>query len=539
MSYNNFSEFLNKKKMESEINENMTTTENGALAHDGTGSKCLDLFVKSVRTLENDDLIELMSESWIEDPVILLKIIYNTRDCRTGKGERDLFFNMALWLRKNYFETYKLNLNHLINYGRFKDLLDITFLVYESKDYYLNKDYELNLLIDQLIKDRLNLDDKKDNISLAAKWCPTKDNNKIGKYNLTNHFILLLFMKLTNEKEKYEFLPDYSIKEIIRRRHELYRKIIISPLREHLNITEIKMSANQWHDIDFSHVPSQAMKKYKKAFNKHEPERLQEYLSKVNLGEAKINVSTLTPYDLLKNDIEALYNNTLNPEIDSVIETQWNELIKKGKSENMLENTLSIVDVSGSMNGQPLHVAISMGLYTSLICDENDHYYRKFITFSEDPTFHCIEGDNLADMIKNIRTAKWGYNTNFNKVFKLILEDARKNEISNDKMPKQIIVYTDMQFDTAVANENKTNFEVLKEMYEEHGYTLPNIVFWNLRDSSSNAMPVTKDENNVAYLSGFSQTLLQGLMSNNINPYQIMINILDKYEVYIANEDLN
>jgi hypothetical protein len=516
----------------------MTTTENGSLAYNGTGSACLDLFIKSVRGLAGEQLLSMMRKAWDENPETLLQIMYNTRDCRKGKGERALYFEMAIWLRTNYWETYKLNLANLVSLGRFKDLIDISCLVHSNK--LENNKYELGVLASYIAKDCLcimsDVKENLKNISLAAKWVPTRDNIATKPYNLTSKFInVILSLDYECNEEWVKFI-NVCKEKYGSKTGEFYRKEIYGPLRRYLNLVETTMSQNNWNEINFSSVPSKAMIKYRRAFKKRIPERLQEYLSKLTKGEAKINISGQTPYDLLHQIFSQNNYYDSDNQNDEVVEAQWTEMLKKSKEENQLRRTVSIVDVSGSMSGTPMEVAIAMGLFTSLIPDESDPFYRKLITFSSQPQFHTVKGDTLSSMISNVVKMKWGMNTDFNAVFKLILDMGTKLELTQEQMPERVIVYTDMQFDAA---SGKTNFDEIKSMYANSGYKMPQMVFWNLRASYSPAMPVTMDESGTAFLSGYSAELLRGLMDGDIDPIKIMMNVLKSYTVMVHPDDIS
>lgn len=524
------------------INESankFTTTENGSLAHNGTGDANLDLFIKSVRGLTGNDLEAMMRAAWDENPETMLQNVYNTRDCRTGKGERALFFKMAIWLRRNYWETYKLNMNNLINLGRFKDLIDINCRVRElNLD---NSQYELKVLASYVAEDILRLKNEditeRNKITLAAKWIPTRDNNTTRKYKLTSRFINILLSSSFDYPNGWDTLIKlWNVSHGENCKNEIYRKEILSPLRKHLKLVETMMSQNNWETINFATVPSKAMAKYRKAFRKHVPEQLNEYLEKLKTGSTKINITGQTPYDL----IHQVFSNYYNIENNDIIQAQWDALLQKAKSENQLTRTVSVVDVSGSMSGTPMEVAIAMGLFTSLIPDETDPFYRKMITFSETPAFHTLPNNTstLGDMVRNIKRMNWGYNTDFNSVFKLILDMGKHLKLTQEQMPSRVIVYTDMQFDEA-ESKNKTNFQEITSMYAASGYVMPQMVFWNLRASSNKAMPVTKDEKGTAFLSGYSAELLKGLMNGDIDPIKIMMNILSKYNVLIHPSDLH
>ena len=74
----------------------------------------------------------------------------------------------------------------------------------------------------------------------------------------------------------------------------------------------------------------------------------------------------------------------------------------------------------------------------------------------------------------------------------------------------------------------QTNFKVAQAEFEEHGYKLPKIVFWNLRgDADDTAVPVTHREEGTALVSGFSGHLLKLFMAggdelDKFDPFTVM-----------------
>jgi|SaaInlStandDraft_7_1057024.scaffolds.fasta_scaffold00586_10 hypothetical protein len=501
----------------------ITTTENGAKAYETTGEYNLDLFTNIIRGINDKLLLEFIQKAWIENPKTFLKIMRHTRDCRTGKGERDVFYRMALWLRENDFETYILNIGTMVSEdGYFKDLINIAKYLREKNIEYK---YELRLLAQFLVEDILKFKKNNKDISLCAKWCPTFNDSLDKKYNFTKQFVTILFTDL-NFNEEW-IIKRYQILNLYKNRYmESYRKEILKPLRKHLNIVENLMSSRNFNNILFQSVPAKAMLNYRKAFIKQVPNKYNEYLSNLIKGEVKVNISGLMPHEL----VSKVYI-----ENDILIEQQFKELVKKYKDSGTLQRTLSIVDVSGSMSGIPMKVAIAMGLFTSLIPDENDQFYKKIITFSENPQFHKVKGETLHQMVNNIKHIEWGMSTNIEKVFRLILDSGKMFNLTQEQMPLKIIIYTDMEFNQATRND--TNYEIIKQLYEENGYQLPKIIFWNLR-ASSKAFPIKGSTPNTALLSGYSAELLKGIMEDIINPIQIMNKILEKYIVFINNSDI-
>jgi hypothetical protein len=77
-------------------------------------------------------------------------------------------------------------------------------------------------------------------------------------------------------------------------------------LRARLDVVEVKMSANQWDAVKYEAVPPEANVLYRKAFVKHDEERRNEFLAKLQKGEAAIN-----SFDLL---LDAAGSNAMKQE---------------------------------------------------------------------------------------------------------------------------------------------------------------------------------------------------------------------------------
>ena len=65
----------------------------------------------------------------------------------------------------------------------------------------------------------------------------------------------------------------------------------------------------------------------------------------------------------------------------------------------------------------------------------------------------------------------------------------------------------------------------LLHRFAEHGYNLPQIVFWNVASRNSN-QPVTKNEQGVALVSGCTPRLFSMVASGDISPYSVMMEII-------------
>ncbi|XP_042514788.1 uncharacterized protein LOC122089265 [Macadamia integrifolia] len=346
------------------------------------------------------------------------------------------------------------------------------------------------------------------NISLAAKWCPSLDSSFDRSILLCESIARRVF-----PRESY---PEY---EGIEEAHYAYqirdrlRKDYLVPLRKALELPEVYMSANLWNSLPYNRVASVAMKSYKKHFQKHDKERFQEYLDSVERGEAKIAAGALLPHEIIA---------SLNDEGGSqVAELQWQRMVDDLSKKGKLKNCIAVCDVSGSMFGTPMEVCVALGLLISEMSEEP--WKGKVITFSANPQLHMIEGSDLQSKIQFIRKMDWGMNTNFQRVFDKILQVALEGKLKEEQLIKRVIVFSDMEFDQASGNKWETDYEAIQRKFEENGYaSVPEIVFWNLRDSR--ATPVPSNQSGVALVSGFSKNLVTLFLEGDglVNPNAVM-----------------
>lgn len=288
------------------------------------------------------------------------------------------------------------------------------------------------------------------------------------------------------------------------------------------------MCAKEWSKIDYSKLPSKAMSDLMKAFSKNDLERFQSYLTSVEKGEAKINAGAVYPYDVVKN---LKQGNTKGANV------QWDAL--PNYMETSEERILPVVDVSGSMEtpaGQNatvtcMDVAISLGLYIS---ERNVGPFKDaFITFSESPKLQVL-GGTLSERYNQLARADWGMSTNLESVFKVILSKAIASKVAEQEMPTMVLILSDMEFNSATNSYrstsawNPTAQEMIRKMYEEAGYKMPSIVYWNIQSRGDNNKPVQFDTNGTALVSGFSPALLTNLLGGkDMTPFSMMMSVID------------
>lgn len=463
------------------LNQESRTT-NGMKALDTTSNAVVDFFYNAGAS-RGKNIVPTFVAALVENRDLALRVAAWLRDIRSGAGERQLFLDILMYLEKNDIEAAKALIAKVPELGRWDDLLVFKTDVMKTLAY-------------NMIGDALRAKN-----GLAAKWMPRK--GPIAA-EIRTHFGMS---------------PKF------------YRKSLV----EMTNVVEQKMCAKDWDNINFSHVPSLAAARYKKAFNRNTP-MYASYVEKLVKGDdptVKVNAAAVYPYDVLKGRI--------NSQVDfdktelNLIEKQWDALPNFVGDASILP----LVDVSGSMSCGAggsgtltcMDVAISLGLY---LADKNTGKFKDtFLTFSSNPELLLLTG-NINQKIDQMIRSKWSMTTNLNLAFEKILSVAVKASVPQSEMPEMVIIFSDMQFDACVTYDDSA-IQMIERKYRTAGYKLPKVVFWNLKSSYGNA-PVKFHTSGTALVSGFSPSLVKPLLSGdleNFTPESVMLKTImdDRYKV--------
>lgn len=456
-------------------------TWNGMKAQKSTLRATTDLFFK-IGASRGKNITPLFESAFQEDPNVALRIAQWARDVRGGAGERKLFRDILLHL-----ETYHTDvlletkvLNNVAEIGRFDDLLIFKTSSVRERAF-------------TLIAMALEAGN-----GLAAKWMPRKGPVAVQ---------LRTFMHLSPKQ---------------------YRKMLVRLT----NVVENKMCAREFDSINFSHVPSLAMSRYTKAFAKRAPEAFSAYKEALKQGDpnvAKINAGAVYPYDIIKN-LRYSSDNT-------IADAQWTAL------PNFMTdaNVLPLVDVSGSMtcaaggynsksNLSCLDVAVSLGLYCA---DKNKGAFKDlFLTFSNNSKIVKLKG-TLSQKLHQMERSDWDMSTNLHSAFNEILRVATTNKVAEADMPKILLIMSDMQFNRCTSYDDSA-MQMIRRKYEEAGYEVPAIVFWNL--NAADNVPVSFDTKGTALISGFSPSIMKSVLAANLEamtPEAIMLKTVmsDRYKL--------
>ena len=502
--------------IKNELNDEKKLTENGAVGYRTTGKNLLDLnfSVASLRRVSEIDIIDKFIHAYFDDKIAATKWLFYARDVREGLGERRLFRVVMEEFAQQELEAAKELVKFVPEYGRWDDLWCLF-------------DTELKQSIIDMIRYQLSLDDtnmkEKRSISLLYKWLPSENASSAETKRLAK--IIRTGLGMTSRN---------------------YRKML-SNRRNYLDVVECKMSAKQWEEINYETVPSRANLIYNNAFLRNDEERRREYLGKLEKGEVKINAGTLFPHDIVHKYRDGSWN-----KVDATLEGLWKSLPDTVKG---CGNTIVVADGSGSMTCNvggntrvtALDVANSLAIYFAE--HSSGEFKDKYITFSERPQLvDFSSAKNLREKLMIAHKHNEVANTNIEAVFDLILSTAIKNHMSQEEIPANILIVSDMEFDSC-ATTNATSksgwysynrptatlFDTIEQKYRDAGYKLPRLVFWNV-NSRTGTIPVKQNDLGVALVSGFSVNIVNMVMSNKTDPYECLLDVLNS-ERYQPIED--
>ena len=470
----------------SAVQNQSTRTTNGMVARKSTANACVDLFFK-IGASRGKDITKDFVAAYVENKEVALRIAQWVRDVRGGAGEREIFRQILAYLDKHDQDAAAKLLMKVPEIGRWDDI----FVVKNDK---------LKYQAFSMLGDALRAKN-----GLAAKWTPRKG-------------------ELARE-----------IREFFGMSPKFYRKSLV----EMTQVVETQMCSKDWDNINFSHVPSVASARYKKAFYRNTQEYAK-YVAELvkdpkdRTVQVKINAGAVYPYDVLKGTINLYGSNNYNKTELDALQAQWDAM------QNFIgdANVLPLVDVSGSMTCPAgknskvtcLDVAVSLGLYCA---DKNTGKFKDtFLTFSDNPELLHLKG-NIVQKVHQMAKSNWGMSTNLVKAMDKILKTAKEGGVPQAEMPEMLLIMSDMQFNQC-ARFDDSAMKMIARKFEEAGYELPKIVFWNL--NAHDNVPVKYDASGVALISGFSPQIMVSVLGGDtekFTPEAIMLKavMIDRYAI--------
>lgn len=462
------------------IGEKSMITNEGAFCHEHSCSHALEFFSKAGSLFKGNtkfygnssSALELFKPIWYENELLAMKLLFWLRDCRGGAGNRSGFRECINWLANNDHSGWiKRNIDKIPLYGRYDDFRSLFGTKYEN-----------------LAAEKWSQEISKNNV-LAAKWADRSD--KPLRYALN----------LSIERD--------------------FRKLLAEIRKNH--IVEHKISCKEYSEIEYHTVPSVAMARYAKLFDKNDSERFAEYKEKVAAGETKINAEVLFPHDCVRT---AFHDKEIaNLQFDALP----NYLEGTNERIIVLSDTSAsmCVNVSGSVRA--IDISQGLALYCSAKIDKDSPFYKRFIGFASESKFKNWEYLSFSEAIfdENVFDGAIG-STNVHKALELILDTALFFKLSNDKIPTTLLIVSDMQFSCNVSTGDDINN--ILDKFVQKGYTKPKVVYWNTDGYAGT--PDTKFGNNVGLISGFSPAILKAVLTGDgFSPLAVMHRTLEKYEI--------
>lgn len=455
----------------SAVQNQSARTTNGMRARKSTANACVDLFFK-IGASRGKDVTKDFVAAYAENPEVALRIAQWVRDVRGGAGEREIFRQILSYLDKHNPTDAARLLMKVPEIGRWDDIF-----VVKNKE---NRHKAFSMLGDALRAKN----------GLAAKWTPRKGELAVEIRNF------------------FGMSPKF------------YRKSLV----ELTKVVEQDMCAQKWDAINFSHVPSLAHSRYKKAFFRNTQEYAK-YVAELTKDpkdrtvNVKINAGAVYPYDVLKGVIGSYRSNFNTTELNA-LQAQWDAM------ENFIgdANVLPLVDVSGSMTcpagGRAsqskttcLDVAVSLGLYCA---DKNKGKFKDtFLTFSSSPELLHLKG-NIVQKVNQMVSSNWGMSTDLVRAMDKILKTAKDGNVPQEEMPEMLMIMSDMQFNQC-AKFDDSAMKMIARKYEAAGYEMPKIVFWNL--NAADNVPVKYDTSGVALISGFSPQIMVACLGGDTEKF--------------------
>jgi len=489
---------------------------------------------------------------------ILYRLIGQTRDILEGKGECILTYMMIYTWYEYFPELSKFALKCLVDlnksdihpYGSWKDIKYFCKYCKENEKCDIQHpllQYSIFLLNEQLHIDNEKFLFKKKDLTLVAKWIPREKSSFGWLYQeLATRYFESYMHTAKNEKQ---------IKKAILKCKTEYR-ILVSTLNKFLETLQIKQCDKRWQEINFDRVTSISISKQKKAFLNIKKNgeirfpldedrikcadnfkaRIKKSLNKDDEeNKEEIKGKRVCMSDFTNQALDLLSNHYSSQDEIDLLNSQWRD---NSKQNLQLGNMIAMVDVSGSMKGDPLNVAIALGIRIA----EKSLLGKRVMTFSQSPSWVNLDNyEEFVEQVDIISKANWAMNTNFYAALDLILDAIIQSKMTPEEAKNMVLVIlSDMQMDSGDSTRDKNSLYLeINKKYSDVGIRHfgiplepPHILFWNLRSTSG--FPTLSSQPNCSMMSGFSPTLLNQFCEQGMNallkscsPWSLLVNSLD------------
>ena len=492
----------------------------------------LDFLISFSKKMYQDTSNVYEKKAFLYYLLILYKLIAHTRDISHGKGERKLTYMMiyswykflpipALFALKNII--YNSDSTPM---GSWKD---IKYFCHYVKDHsYIGCEDPLiisvlEIMNKQLYQDFIKMNDPNYKISTVAKWVP-RENTKFGWvfYKLVLHWFTSyepLFLSTPKNEEQY-----------IRAFCKCCRqyRIMISKMNRLLGTVEIKQCANDWSNIETTHVNTYSLLgKQNVFFSKNE------LPSAINPEIREKKVKCIRKFKQYFQDIIDSSGNSCKNKIpihnyikkafggnNALLDHQWKTLVL-GSNKIKVKNVIPLVDVSFSMNDcdkNSLYNALGLGIYIS----KKSTLGSRFMAIDNEPSWIKCDQDSITDIIQdfNKHTPQNTF-ANYIGAFKMVLESIIETNLSLKQIENLVfVILSDFKF--CIDHGHEQFYEKIKGLFQDafsvYGekatspfrvnsshktpFPMPHIVFWNISNSIVEILPCNINTPKTTFLSG-------------------------------------
>lgn len=465
-----------------------TLTESGAEAYRINGSNCLEMFtrIKTMRDMSERKITEYFERAFAENPYLAMKILFYARDVRGGLGERYVFRTCLKWLAEYRPNSVRMNIGRIAEYGRWDDLFVLEGTRCEGD--------MLRAIRKQLSADLAALETD-GSVSLLAKWMPSVNASCAKTVRRAKRFARYLGMT-----------------------EPQYRRALVR-LRERIRIIENNLREKDY-TFDYAVQPSKALFKYRETLSRHDGERYRAFLKGMKHRKEEIPADMLARYEIITQIFRC---RNISEETVRALDAAWHAQEDFANDENALVVLDGCVAMYGGVELPPASVALSLGIYFAE--RKTGAFRNQFITLSRNPQLVEIKGNDIVQKAKFCMGYDEFASVGIHKVFDLILSAAVTNNVPKEEMPSTLYIISWREFDSCVKGVTQTYFEYAKQLFAQHGYQLPRVVFWNVA-ARNRQQPVTQNEQGVVLVSGCTPRIFGMLKSGSLDPYAFMMQVL-------------
>lgn len=534
---------------------NKTLSENGAIMYKSTGSTLADLemSVTNLRNKSQQEIENMFEKAYLEDPVKAVKWAFLTGDVREGKGERRTFDILLNWIAKNHPDvatelltatmktpTQREPIHLLPEYTRWDHVSDLLITLSNDRN---NPAYQaaLDIVVKQFKQDiavanYLAIQEDGKPVNKQLQNIVAAETNELNERCRKNPeykpapSLLAKWLPSIQTKKPEDRKVIKALENALGINHAQYRQAL-SAIRPSLNILERNMSLKAMEEVNQEHMTAAQQLKYREKLAKDLGEAREEYLEKVEAGEAKINTGNLNPDDIVYQYTQGQRSGWggMHLNYDATLEELW-----KNQKDVLKDAPAQIVirDGSGSMTcpinqGESKKACMDVGDALTIYMAERltGDLRNCFITFSSRPEFvELPDNSSLCDKLNFLSHYDDCSNTNIEATFDLLLDTLVQHNVPQEEIPQGIVIMSDMEFDHATdfraGRPDATLFDHIQAKWDEAGYQMPHLTFWNLNAERA-LVPVIDNERGISMVSGYSVNNLQVVLAG-ASPEQVV-----------------